>query len=109
MGLGVLLESICLSVVLSMCLIVSVPYLMGMVVYYEVVCHAEKLVHYLQYQGHSKGLYNQSMTFYYIFYTAGPFATRLGLIVQHHKLECPVGKWDYCVQAQGHSKSSKCQ
>ena len=33
---------------------------------------------------------------------AGPFATRLGLVVQHHKLECHVGKWDYCVQGQGH-------
>ena len=34
-----------------------------MVVYYhEAECQAEKLVHYLQYQGHSEGLYNQDMT-----------------------------------------------
>ena len=34
-----------------------------MVVYYhEAMCHAEKLVHYLQCQGHSEGLYNQNMT-----------------------------------------------
>ena len=28
------------------------------------------------------------------------------MIVQHHKLECPVEKWDYCIQSQGHSKGS---
>ena len=34
-----------------------------MVVYYhEAVCRAEKLVHYLQCQGHSQGLCNQNMT-----------------------------------------------
>ena len=37
----------------------------GMVVYYhEAMCHAEKLVHHLQCQGHSKGLYNQNMTIF---------------------------------------------
>ena len=29
---------------------------MVMVVYYEAVCHIEKLVHYLQCQGHTLGL-----------------------------------------------------
>ena len=55
-------------------------------------------------------LYNQNMTiFYYIFCSAGLFATKLGLIVQHHEPECSVGKKrDYCVQGQGHSKGSKC-
>ena len=33
----------------------------GMVVYYEVKCHAQKLVHYLQFQGNSEGFYNQNM------------------------------------------------
>ena len=37
------------------------------------------------------------------------FATKLGLIVQDHKPECPVEKWDYCIQGQGHSEGSKCQ
>ena len=38
-----------------------------MVVYYcEAMCHAEKLVHYLQCQGHSKGLCNQNMTLFTI-------------------------------------------
>ena len=38
---------------------------LGMVVYYhESMCHAEKLVHYLQCQGHSKDLYNQNMTIF---------------------------------------------
>ena len=44
--------------------------------------------------------------FYCIFWTADPFATKLGLIVHYHKPECPVEKWDYCIQ--GHSKSSNC-
>ena len=44
-----------------------------------------------------KGLYNQNMT-------AGPFAYKLGMLVQHHKPECSVGKCDYCIQGQGHSK-----
>ena len=80
-----------------------------MVVYYHrVECRAEKLVHCVQYQGHSEGLYNQNMTISVVS-SAGRFATKLGLIVQHHKLECPVEKWDYFVQGQGHSKGSKCQ
>ena len=50
------------------------------------------------------------MTSFTIFYkTAGWFATKDGLKVQHHKPECSVEKWDYCVQGQGHSKGSKCQ
>ena len=40
---------------------------------------------------------------------AGQFATKLGLIVQHHKSECLVEKLDYCIQGQGHSEGSKCQ
>ena len=28
------------------------------------------------------------------------------MIVQHHKPECPVEKWDYCDQSQGHSEGS---
>ena len=70
-----------------------------------------KTVHCLECQGHSEGLYNQIMTSftYYIFQTAGPFAAKLGFIVQHYKPECPVEKWDYCVQGQGHSEGSKCQ
>ena len=28
--------------------------------------------------------------------------------MQHHKPECPVEKWDYCVQGQGYSEGSKC-
>ena len=33
-----------------------------MVYYHEAMCHAEKLVHCLQCQGHSEGLYNQNIT-----------------------------------------------
>ena len=74
-----------------------------MVMYYhKAKCHAEKLVHYLPGEGHSKGSHNQNIT-------AGLFAAKLGFIVQHHKPECLVNKMDHCVQGQGHSKGSKCQ
>ena len=40
-----------------------------MVVYYhEAMCDVEKLVHYLQCEGHSEGLNNQSMTIFTISY-----------------------------------------
>ena len=69
----------CLDDIFSLCQIASAQYLLnsspifffftklGMVVYYhEVMCHAEKLVHYLQ--SHSEGLYYQNITiFCYIF------------------------------------------
>ena len=67
------------------------------------------MAHYLKSQGHSEGLYNQTLTIFTVSsLTAGPFATKSGLIVQHHKSECPVEKWDYCIQGQGHSEGSKC-
>ena len=58
---------------LLVCPIVSAQYLLNrsafffysklgmMVCYHEAMCHAEKLVHYFQCQGHSEGLYNQNM------------------------------------------------
>ena len=46
---------------------------------------------------------------YYIFWTADPFASKLGLIVHSHKPECFMEKLDHCVQGQGHSKISECQ
>ena len=47
--------------------------------------------------------------FYYIFQTAGPFATKRDLIVQHYKPECPAAKLGYCVQGQGHNEGLKWQ
>ena len=47
--------------------------------------------------------------FYCIFWTADPFATKLGLIVHYHKPECFMEKFDCCVQGQDHSKILKCQ
>ena len=84
--------------------------MLGMVVYYqEVMCHEEKLVHYLQCQGHSEGLHNENIDYFAISSTtAGPFVAKLGLLVQHHTPECHVVKWDYCIQSQGHSEGSKC-
>ena len=78
--------------------------------YHEATYRAEKLVHYLQCQGHSEGLYNQNMTIFTISYELlVHLQPNLVLIVSHRKLECPVGKWDYCIQGQGHSEGLKCQ
>ena len=54
---------------------------------FRFVCH-------LQGQGHSEGSYNQNMTFWYIFWTSYPFATKLGLVAHHHKLDCLVKRLD---------------
>ena len=66
--------SVCPSVVLSICPIVSARYLQnrqpfftrfGVVVYFhKVTCLVEKLVHYFLCRGHSKGLYNQNITIF---------------------------------------------
>ena len=45
--------------------------------------------------------------FYCIFWTADPFATKLGLIVHCHKPECFMEKLDCCVQSR--NSASKCQ
>ena len=63
----------------------------------------------LEGQGHSEGLYDQNMTFFYVFWTADSLATKLGLMIHHHKPECLVKELDYCIQGQGHNKGSKCQ
>ena len=46
---------------------------------------------------------------YCIFWTADPFATKLGLIVHYHKPECFMEKLECCVQGKSHSKISRCQ
>ena len=47
-------------------------------------------------------------SFYYIFWSVDSLATKLGLIIHHHKPERPVEKKkDYWVQGQGHSEGSK--
>ena len=71
----------CPDDIFSVCPIVSAQFLhncstisfffftkLGRVVYYyhEAMCHVEKLVHYLQCQGHSAGLYNHNMTIFTI-------------------------------------------
>ena len=67
-----------------------------MVVYDEGKCHEEKLVFYLQCQSHSKGIYNPNMTICTIS-SKLLVATKLDLILQHHKPECSVEKLDYCI------------
>ena len=78
-----------------------------MVVYFhEAMCHAEKLVQYLQYRGHSGGFYNYNMT---IFTISSKLLVRLEPnLVQHHKLQCSMEKWNYCIQGQGQSEGSTC-
>ena len=89
--------------------------------HHELECHAKRLVCCFQCQGHSKGSYDQNLSFVfnmahmiriclsqYSFWTADPFATKLGFIVHYHKPECPMKKLDYYLQGQGHSKISKC-
>ena len=44
-----------------------------------------------------------------IFWAVDPFATKLGVIIHFHKLECLMNKFDCLVQGRGHSKISKCQ
>ena len=56
-------------------------------------CHAEKLIHFVQCQCYSEGLYNQNMIISVVF-------SKLLLGLQSnvvHKPECPVAKWDYCI------------
>ena len=65
--------------------------------HHEPECHAEKVVCYLQGQGHSEGSYNQNMTLYYIFLFADPFTNGLSLMVTHHKPECLVKKSGFTV------------
>ena len=45
--------------------------------------------------------------FYCIFWTADPFAAKLGLILHYHKPECFMEKLDCCAQGEGHSKILK--
>ena len=54
--------------------------------------------------GHSQGSYNQNMTFWYIFWTADPFATKLGLMAHHHKVDCLVKRLDCCFWSRSRSQ-----
>ena len=57
-----------------------------------------------------KGLvWSKYDSFYYILWTADPFATKLGLIVRYYKPECLMKELDRCVRGQGHSTASKCK
>ena len=59
-------------------------------------------------QGHSEGSYGQNMSFYDIIWNDS-LATKLGMMICHHKPECPVKKKkDYCIPGQGNSEGSKC-
>ena len=98
---------ICPSGILSVCSILSGRYLLNRATIFNQTWYGgvlsrgklsgrKKLVHYRQCQGHIEDF-------------ACPFATKLGLVVQHYKPECSAEKVDYCVQGQGHSEDKKCQ
>ena len=74
---------------------------LGMVVYYhEAICHAAKLVRYLQCKGHNEGLYNQNMT---IFTVSSKLQIQLQpnwFDIQHHKPECQAEKLVHFLQCQ---------
>ena len=69
---------VCPSICLSVCPIMSTQYLLNCSISFlpnlvwwwiitKAICQAEKLVHHLECQGHSKGLYNQNMTFFLLY------------------------------------------
>ena len=114
--------NVCLDDIFSVCTIVSAQYLLNRsVVFYQtwyggVLSSGDVLC------GKIGSLSSMSKV------TASAYIIRIGLfllyllncwsvcnqiwfdsIVQHHKPECPVEKWDDSVQGQGYSKGSKCQ
>ena len=109
--------NVCPDDIFSVCPIVSAQYLpkrsttfyqtwyCGVLIQGDVSCG--KLVHCLECQGHSEGLSNQNMTVFTLF-SKLLVCLQTDVVVQHHKPECPVEKWDYCVQGLGHSEGSKC-
>ena len=78
----------------------------SMMHHHESECHAKRFVLVFS-RSQQELIWSKYDIFYYIFWTADPFATKLGLIVLHLKPECLMMKLDCCVQ--DHSKISKCQ
>ena len=78
--------------------------------HHEMKCLAERLICWLQGQGHSEGLHNQTTII-------SAVSSKLLILLQPNfvwwhiiiKLECCVRKFGCSVKGQGHSKSSKCQ
>ena len=62
-----------------------------------ICCLHGQVVCCLQGQGHSEGSDFKNMTFWYIFWTADPFATKFGLLVHHLWLDCLVKRLDCSV------------
>ena len=89
--------------------------------HHKLECHAVKMG--CDLKGHSEGRYNQNMCFHSIIWTndflqpnlvwwqiiIGHFATKLSLMVEHHKLKCPVKILECCGEGQGHNRCLKIQ
>ena len=66
--------------------------------HYKPDCFSKRMVCCLQDQGHSLGTYIiKIMTVLYVFWTADPFATKLGWMAHHYKLDCLVKRLDSSV------------
>ena len=79
--------------------------------HYEPECQMEKLVHCLQGQCHSEVWYSQNMTVSTIYFEL-PILLQLNLILLNFFMSQIVlwnKEMDWCVQGEGHSKTSKCQ
>ena len=82
---------------------------LGMVMqHHKTECRSEKNCVLSSMSRSQQGLiWSKYDSFYYIIWTPDSLATKLGLMVHHHKPECLVGKkMDYCIQGQGQSRGS---
>ena len=64
----------------------------------------KRLDSYLQGQGHKVGWNHQNITFFHVSWTL-LFATKFGIVVDHHKPECCATILDCCPQGRGHSET----
>ena len=72
-------------------------------------CHAKRLnVPFSRSRSRQELMWSKYYNVYCIFWTADPFATKLGLIIHYHKPECFMEKLECCVHGQSHRKMSKC-
>ena len=80
----------------------------GMVMqHHEPECHVGNLFIYLMFLLSSRSrsqrglVWSKYDSFSYIFWTVVILATKLGQMIHHHKLECPVKISNYCIRGQG--------
>ena len=78
--------------------------------HYESECHAKRYgLLFSRSVSLQELIWSKCDNFLGIFWTANPFAYKVGLIVYYHKPEFFIEKLDCFVQGQGHSKIWRCQ